>query len=696
MIRNGTRLVGLLAGWLILAGQLSAQTPPVKDDAGMFSAAAVGRASEAIKEIKVAFKKDIRVETFPTPAAKFNNLTPEQKPKYFKDWAESRAKALAIEGIYVFICKDPGHLEVDVDVATLKKAFTAADRDALRDLLLANFKKNEYDNGLDGALALVRARLEKNLGPAVQAPPIKDDAGLFSAAAVGRASEVIKDIKRDFKKDVRVETFPALAAKFNNLTPEQKQKYFDDWAESRAKALATEGVYIFVCKEPGHLEVVVDNATRMKAFTAANRDELVRQLLEGFKAKKFDQALLAALDQIHNTVDKNLKAAAPAPGVRDDGLDKKSAKTVPGPVITSVEPSKEKPISAKSVPGPVITSVEPSQEKAITATATSKDATAPDAGKVEKTGAASPLNSDLGGFKMIWLVWGILILLALWIFIGVVRALFGIGRPRPQPAAAYYGGSAPGPASAPPHAAGAPVNAPAAAGPAPGYAPAPAASGGGGGFVSGLMGGMFGAAAGSYLYNRFAGGSGVGGWAGPSHSAPPAPAPTAGPVVEQSYGGRDPGAAPTAPTGYSSAGGDFGEDKPAGAQSGYASAGGDFGEEKPTEAQGGYAGAGGDFGSSSETEQSASGGDFGDQADEAAPAGGGGDFGAEPNAAVEGSGGDFGVDAADGADSGGGDFSGGGGDSSGGGDFGGGAADVGGSADAGAGASDSAAGGDFS
>src|SRR5207302_852303 len=46
-------------------------------------------------------------------------------------------------------------------------------------------------------------------------------------------------------------------------------------------------------------------------------------------------------------------------------------------------------------------------------------------GEKPKTGPVKDfLNKDIGGFKMEWLIWGILGLLALWILVGVLRALF--------------------------------------------------------------------------------------------------------------------------------------------------------------------------------------------------------------------------------------------------------------------------------
>jgi uncharacterized protein len=100
-------------------------------------------------------------------------------------------------------------------------------------------------------------------------------------------------------------------------------------------------------------------------------------------------------------------------------------------------------------------------------------------------------RSWFGGSSIMGLVCiGIVALLAIWLVFGVIRALTGGGRPTGGPG--YGGGGGPGYGP----------------GGGPGYAPGygGGGGGGGGGFFSSLMGGMFGAAAGSYLYNQFAGG----------------------------------------------------------------------------------------------------------------------------------------------------------------------------------------------
>ena len=57
----------------------------------------------------------------------------------------------------------PGHIQVEVGHETEKAAFTAKDRDRLRDILIDAFQKKEYDRGLLDAAQFVEKTLDDNL-----------------------------------------------------------------------------------------------------------------------------------------------------------------------------------------------------------------------------------------------------------------------------------------------------------------------------------------------------------------------------------------------------------------------------------------------------------------------------------------------------------------------------------------------------
>ncbi len=102
--------------------------------------------------------------------------------------------------------------------------------------------------------------------PTVAAPPeVKDDAEFFSAAAVSEANAGIRALKQSYKKDLHVETFLSVPANLATQLTKDKNKTFLAWAQSQASKNKIDGVYVLICKEPVHLEIIVDNVTLKKS-----------------------------------------------------------------------------------------------------------------------------------------------------------------------------------------------------------------------------------------------------------------------------------------------------------------------------------------------------------------------------------------------------------------------------------------------
>lgn len=149
--------------------------------------------------------------------------------------------------------------------------------------------------------------------PAVAAAPhVADEAGLFSPDAVAKADKAVKELQRQYHTQIVIETVAKIPAEFQTkLKEEGKEKFFRDWAAQRAQSEADKGIYILICKEPGHVEALVDRASRQKVFTFSDRDRLVRTMLEAFRDKKFDTGLLEGVQLIADTVRAN--GGQPAP-----------------------------------------------------------------------------------------------------------------------------------------------------------------------------------------------------------------------------------------------------------------------------------------------------------------------------------------------------------------------------------------------
>ncbi len=548
----------------------------VQDHAGLFSSQQVVRANKEVKEFAQRFKRDLVIETFQAPPAdmqkKILTANPEEKEKIFTAWIHARVKAAKADGIYVLICKDPPRLQVEVGDATVAKAFTAKDREHLVSMLIGHLKAKTYDKGLDETLDLVYDTVDRNLSPqppAATAGVVKDMGNLFSPAAVQKANLDLQKLAKEADVTVTMETLVRVPAgqwkRVESMNPEMRNKFFADWLKERAGAAKADGVYLLICRQPEHIEIGVGN--NAKGFTQAKRDELAKLLMERFKAKQFDQGLFQAVDFVGTTVSKTAVAIV-APVKQPE-------------MIATPTTKKDEPVSAPEIAKKAVTPIAPV-----------------DAAKEAKSSKAGT------EFQPIWILYGLAGLVALWLVIGILRAIFGSRAPapvppqQPGPQAMSYGSNAP---KYPPP---------------PGYSQPPPMQGGypppqpqsGGGFMPSLMGGLFGAAAGSFISDRFLRSGSAAPPMAPQHPAPS----TYPPPVPPPYSDNPPPS-----PGYSSSGADFG-DAPAAA--GYSSSGADFGSPEPP------ASSGGDFGAP--TEDTADPG--WNQSPEPPAESSGGEFGAAP------------------------------------------------------------------
>src|SRR5262249_29728126 len=134
----------LLASWLANSG--SALAVGVRDDGGFFKEETIRKAETMIDEIKDRHQLDVVVETFrKIPDDMKKDYNPENKSQFFEQWARDRARKSRLTGVYVLLCKDPGHLQIEVGNKTGKKAFTPENRDELEKMFLKRLRAKEYD-----------------------------------------------------------------------------------------------------------------------------------------------------------------------------------------------------------------------------------------------------------------------------------------------------------------------------------------------------------------------------------------------------------------------------------------------------------------------------------------------------------------------------------------------------------------------
>jgi hypothetical protein len=145
-----------------------------------------------------------------------------------------------------------------------------------------------------------------------QTAPIRDDAGMFHAAAIQSAEQRIADIHMTFDRNVFVRTvgsapprrwFPFLRTpKVNRMLEEQAQNYADESGSA--------GIYVVICKRPLDVHVVVrpeDDAT----FSRRDAEMLRRTLAWRLHEKGADAALASLVDQLHDVLQEHQERGPP-------------------------------------------------------------------------------------------------------------------------------------------------------------------------------------------------------------------------------------------------------------------------------------------------------------------------------------------------------------------------------------------------
>ena len=161
---------------------LSMGDPHVIDGGMFFSEEAVSEADDVIRSIKQAYDRDVVVDTYDSvPDELRDDLARDGKEKFYEDWLNRRAKQLGVHGVFVLMTREPGRVQVGVDRPTRQRAFTVADREALREILAGAFRARQFDRGLLDGLRFVRGRMAENTS-AERGPTVP----VLSASAQGR------------------------------------------------------------------------------------------------------------------------------------------------------------------------------------------------------------------------------------------------------------------------------------------------------------------------------------------------------------------------------------------------------------------------------------------------------------------------------------------------------------------------------
>jgi uncharacterized membrane protein YgcG len=140
-------------------------------------------------------------------------------------------------------------------------------------------------------------------------PEVQDGAGFFKPETIAKVNDQLAEIGKKHNFDLLIETYPTVpadkVAAVKAMDKEARNRFFQEWANSRAKRRRVIGVYVLITKDPAHLEVEVGHETQKSAFTLKDRDRLRDILIEAFRKKEFDRGLLEGVDFVAKALDEN-------------------------------------------------------------------------------------------------------------------------------------------------------------------------------------------------------------------------------------------------------------------------------------------------------------------------------------------------------------------------------------------------------
>jgi hypothetical protein len=163
-------LPALVAGWLTVAAVAAADVPagaPITDEAGLYSPGAVQKATQEIEGIERAEHKGLVIETYkgvPEERNKaFRDMARKARDEFFLQWADSRARARQVDGVYVLVCKSPAYAQAVLGPDTEERVFPERDRVRLAEELTPGGWRRNHDKELLRAVAWFHTQLHHNL-----------------------------------------------------------------------------------------------------------------------------------------------------------------------------------------------------------------------------------------------------------------------------------------------------------------------------------------------------------------------------------------------------------------------------------------------------------------------------------------------------------------------------------------------------
>lgn len=141
------------------------------------------------------------------------------------------------------------------------------------------------------------AAAQKDAAKREKALDSKDDGKLFGEAAWKRVAPTAEKLLKEKGIDLVIETVVSPPKgdpdKLAAMKPAEREKFFKEFTDARAKELGLKGVHVFVSKKPETLYVHVSQAADLpKDFGP----KLKAALVASFKGGKFDEGLNKVID----------------------------------------------------------------------------------------------------------------------------------------------------------------------------------------------------------------------------------------------------------------------------------------------------------------------------------------------------------------------------------------------------------------
>jgi uncharacterized membrane protein YgcG len=171
------------------AGTPQAPSHGVHDEGHFFSTDASAQADQYMAQISATHNREIWIETILLiPTEQKAEFAAQGKGRFFEKWGLQISKKHSVSAIIIFVCKEPGYLQVMAFDKTREKEFTEEDRRALSAEMLAAFTKKEFDRGLLEGIKLMQSRMDRNTGRHTP-PPLPLVKPVIPPPVIARAPE---------------------------------------------------------------------------------------------------------------------------------------------------------------------------------------------------------------------------------------------------------------------------------------------------------------------------------------------------------------------------------------------------------------------------------------------------------------------------------------------------------------------------